>query len=300
MPWIQLTLKTRHEHAQLLGDALRESGAVSVTFQDACDNPVFEPLPGETRLWADTHVTGLYDAATDMAAVVAQLQNNPQWDKSSLHQIEQLEDKNWEREWMTHFHPMCFGERLWICPSWCDVPDPTAVNIMLDPGLAFGSGTHPTTSLCLSWLDGLNLTGKTVIDFGCGSGILAIAALKLGAAHAVGIDIDPQAITASQDNAQRNGVSERLTLHGSKDYPVNLVADVVVMNILAGPLCELAPLVTTLVKPGGDLCLSGVLVSQAMSVMQVYNDVFTFMPLVEKEGWCRMTGVRKNDMFIVD
>lgn len=236
MPWIQLKLNTTGSQAEDLSDALVESGAVSVTFQDTHDNPVFEPLPGETLLWGDTDVIGLYDAETDMAEVVAMLEQHPLLGAGFRHKIEQLEDKDWEREWMDNFHPMRFGERLWICPSWRDVPDPDAVNVMLDPGLAFGTGTHPTTALCLQWLDGLDLAGKTVIDFGCGSGILAIAALKLGAARAIGIDIDPQAIQASRDNAQRNGVSERLELYLPKDQPADLLADVVVANILAGPL----------------------------------------------------------------
>ncbi len=178
MPWIQLKLNTTGSQAEDLSDALVESGAVSVTFQDTHDNPVFEPLPGETLLWGDTDVIGLYDAETDMAEVVAILEQHPLLGSGFRHKIEQLEDKDWEREWMDNFHPMRFGERLWICPSWRDVPDPDAVNVMLDPGLAFGTGTHPTTALCLQWLDGLDLAGKTVIDFGCGSGILAIAALN--------------------------------------------------------------------------------------------------------------------------
>lgn len=179
----------------------------------------------------DTDVIGLFDAETDMKAVVAQLEQHPLLGAGFAHKIEQLEDKDWEREWMDNFHPMRFGERLWICPSWRDVPDENAVNVMLDPGLAFGTGTHPTTSLCLQWLDGLDLNGKTVIDFGCGSGILAIAALKLGAAKAIGIDIDPQAIQASRDNAQRNGVSERTELYLPQDQPESMKADVVVANI---------------------------------------------------------------------
>ena len=178
MPWIQLKLNTTGANAEDLSDALMEAGAVSITFQDTHDTPVFEPLPGETRLWGDTDVIGLFDAETDMNDVVAILENHPLLGAGFAHKIEQLEDKDWEREWMDNFHPMRFGERLWICPSWRDVPDENAVNVMLDPGLAFGTGTHPTTSLCLQWLDSLDLTGKTVIDFGCGSGILAIAALK--------------------------------------------------------------------------------------------------------------------------
>lgn len=236
-----------------LSDALMEAGAVSITFQDTHDTPVFEPLPGETRLWGDTDVIGLFDAETDMNDVVAILENHPLLGAGFAHKIEQLEDKDWEREWMDNFHPMRFGERLWICPSWRDVPDENAVNVMLDPGLAFGTGTHPTTSLCLQWLDSLDLTGKTVIDFGCGSGILAIAALKLGAAKAIGIDIDPQAIQASRDNAERNGVSDRLELYLPKDQPEEMKADVVVANILAGPLRELAPLISVLPVSGGLL-----------------------------------------------
>ena len=273
MPWIQLKLNTTGANAEDLSDALMEAGAVSITFQDTHDTPVFEPLPGETRLWGDTDVIGLFDAETDMNDVVAILENHPLLGAGFAHKIEQLEDKDWEREWMDNFHPMRFGERLWICPSWRDVPDENAVNVMLDPGLAFGTGTHPTTSLCLQWLDSLDLTGKTVIDFGCGSGILAIAALKLGAAKAIGIDIDPQAIQASRDNAERNGVSDRLELYLPKDQPEEMKADVVVANILAGPLRELAPLISVLPVSGGLLGLSGILASQAESVCEAYADV---------------------------
>ncbi|MCU5771261.1 50S ribosomal protein L11 methyltransferase [Erwiniaceae bacterium BAC15a-03b] len=293
MPWIQIKINTTGTHAEELGDALIEQGAVSVTFQDTHDNPVFEPLPGETRLWGDTDVIGLFDAETEMSEVVAGLQQHPQLGAGFHHKIEQIEDKDWEREWMTNFHPMRFGERLWICPSWRDVPDANAVNVMLDPGLAFGTGTHPTTALCLTWLDGLDLQGKTIIDFGCGSGILAIAALKLGAAQAIGIDIDPQAIQASRDNAERNGVSDRLSLYLPHQQPENLSADVVVANILAGPLRELAPLISVLPTTGGHLGLSGVLASQAEGVCEAYADKFALDPVAEKEEWCRITGVRR-------
>ncbi|MBC8948522.1 MULTISPECIES: 50S ribosomal protein L11 methyltransferase [Xenorhabdus] len=293
MPWIQLRLNTTGQQAEALGDELMESGAVSVTFQDSHDTPIFEPLPGETRLWGDTDVIGLYDAEMDMKAVVSQLEQLPQLGKGFIHKIEQLEDKDWEREWMDNFHPMRFGKRLWICPSWREVPEPDAVNVMLDPGLAFGTGTHPTTSLCLQWLDGLDLTGKTVIDFGCGSGILAIAALKLGAKHAIGIDIDPQAIQASRDNAERNGVSDQLTLYLSKDQPKDFECDIVIANILAGPLRELAPVIGSLPKSGGLLGLSGVLASQAEGVAQAYDNEFIIDPIAEQEEWCRITGIKK-------
>ncbi|RYC36951.1 50S ribosomal protein L11 methyltransferase [Pectobacterium zantedeschiae] len=293
MPWIQLKINTSGKVAEQLGDAMIESGAVSVTFQDTHDTPVFEPLPGETRLWGDTDAIALYDAETDMNAVIAMLEQEPLLGVGFKHKIEQLEDKDWEREWMDNFHPMQFGKRLWICPSWREIPDPNAVNVMLDPGLAFGTGTHPTTALCLQWLDGLDLEGKTIIDFGCGSGILAIAALKLGAARAIGIDIDPQAIQASRDNAQRNGVSERLELYLPKDQPADLSADVVVANILAGPLRELAPLISDLPKAGGHLGLSGVLATQADGVAEAYADKFTLDPVAEREEWCRITGQRR-------
>ena len=293
MPWIQIKINTTGDNAEALSDALMDQGAVSVTFQDTHDNPVFEPLPGETLLWGDTDVIGLFDAETEMDEVVTALQHHPLLGAGFHHKIEQIEDKDWEREWMDNFHPMRFGERLWICPSWRDVPDPNAVNVMLDPGLAFGTGTHPTTALCLAWLDGLDLQGKTVIDFGCGSGILAIAALKLGAAQAIGIDIDPQAIQASRDNAERNGVSERLSLYLPQQQPDNLTADVVVANILAGPLRELAPLIGVLPKQGGHLGLSGVLASQAEGVCEAYADKFTLDPVAEKEEWCRITGIRQ-------
>lgn len=293
MPWIQLKLNTTGAQAEVIGDVLMESGSVSITFMDSHDTPVFEPLPGETRLWGDTDVMALYDAETDMAAVIAQLQQSPLLGNDFVHKIEQLEDKDWEREWMDNFHPMRFGQRLWICPSWREVPEPEAVNVMLDPGLAFGTGTHPTTALCLEWLDGLDLVGKTVVDFGCGSGILAIAALKLGAARAVGIDIDPQAITASRDNAERNGVSDRLELYLPKDQPQDLLGDVVVANILAGPLRELAPLISVLPKSGGHLGLSGILESQAESVADAYREKFVLDPIAEREEWCRITGIAR-------
>ncbi|MGG6102341.1 50S ribosomal protein L11 methyltransferase [Pantoea allii] len=292
MPWIQIKINSSGANAEELSDALMETGAVSVTFQDTHDTPVYEPMPGETRLWGDTDVIGLFDAESDMEGVIAELSQHPLLGENFRHKIEQIEDKDWEREWMANFHPMRFGERLWICPSWRDVPDPDAVNVMLDPGLAFGTGTHPTTSLCLTWLDGLDLAGKTVIDFGCGSGILAIAALKLGASQAIGIDIDPQAIQASRDNAERNGVADRLSLYLPHQQPENLQADVVVANILAGPLRELAPLISVLPKSGGHLGLSGVLESQAESVCEAYVAHFALDPVAVKEEWCRITGVK--------
>jgi ribosomal protein L11 methyltransferase len=245
-------------------------------------------------LWGNTDVIALFDAETDMNEIVSLLKQAHHLDEHTAYKIEQIEDKDWEREWMDNFHPMQFGQRLWICPSWHEVPDQNAVNVMLDPGLAFGTGTHPTTALCLEWLDGLDLTGKTVIDFGCGSGILAIAALKLGAKNAIGIDIDPQAILASRNNAKQNGVANRLQLFLSDDKPADLKADVVVANILAGPLKELYPIISQLVKEGGDLGLSGILETQAQSVCDAYTQSFDLDPVAVKEEWCRITGKLKS------
>ncbi len=293
MPWIQIKINTTNVLAEQFSDLLEASGAVSVTFQDTYDNPVFEPLPGETRLWGNTDVVGLYEADIDTNSLVNFLQTSPIFTQEVNYKIEQLEDKDWEREWMDNFHPMQFGQRLWICPSWREVPDPNAVNVMLDPGLAFGTGTHPTTSLCLQWLDSLDLQDKTVIDYGCGSGILAIAALKLGAKAAIGVDIDPQALQASRDNAARNHVSEKLSLYLAKDLPNNLVADVVVANILAGPLKELEPNIQILVKSNGWLGLSGILASQSDSVYQAYQTHFQLDPIITLDEWCRITGTKK-------
>ncbi|MDD7545119.1 50S ribosomal protein L11 methyltransferase [Actinobacillus porcinus] len=290
MAWIQIRLNSTNERAEAISDFLEELGSVSVTFMDSQDTPIFEPLPGETRLWGNTDVIALFDAETDMNPILTALQESQLLESGFAYKIEQIEDKDWEREWMDNFHPMKFGKRLWICPTWREIPEPDAVNVMLDPGLAFGTGTHPTTALCLEWLDSLDLEGKTVIDFGCGSGILAIAALKLGAKSAVGIDIDPQAILASRNNAEANGVADRLQLFLSDDKPVDLKADVVVANILAGPLKELYPVISQLPKAQGDLGLSGILATQAQSVCDAYAQTFELDPVVEREEWCRITG----------
>ncbi|HHQ4690832.1 TPA: 50S ribosomal protein L11 methyltransferase [Aeromonas veronii] len=288
MPWIQIRINATAKTADKVSNMLLGRGAQAVTFMDAKDVPVYEPMPGETPLWGETEVMGLFDAETDPAPTIAFFQQI--FGEDVGYKVEQLEDKDWVREWMDHFHPMQFGERLWICPSWRDVPNPDAVNVMLDPGLAFGTGTHPTTALCLQWLDGLDLAGKTVVDFGCGSGILGIAALKLGAARVIGIDIDPQAIQASRDNAARNGVADQIELYLPADQPQDVEADVVVANILAGPLRELAPLIAGHGKLGSLMALSGVLESQAPELETIYGQWFDMDPTAVKEEWCRLSG----------
>ncbi|MFV9684154.1 50S ribosomal protein L11 methyltransferase [Pseudomonas sp. NY15367] len=292
MPWLQVRLAITPEQAETYEDALLEVGAVSVTFMDAEDQPIFEPDLGTTPLWSHTHLLALFEADTDETALIAHLQllcggSLPE------HHVERIEDQDWERSWMDNFQPMRFGRRLWIVPSWHAAPEPDAVNLLLDPGLAFGTGTHPTTALCLEWLDGQELQGCNVLDFGCGSGILAIAALLLGAPQAVGTDIDPQALEASRDNASRNGIDPaRFPVYLPADLPQQ-PADVVVANILAGPLVSLAPQITALVKGGGRLALSGILAEQAEEVRAAYAGAFDLDPTATKDGWVRISGIKR-------
>ncbi|WP_263082181.1 50S ribosomal protein L11 methyltransferase [Endozoicomonas sp. Mp262] len=294
MPWIQIRLDTTSDHAESLEDLLMETGASAVTLQDAKDQPLFEPEPGSTPLWRHTIVIGLFDAHADMDAVTAFLKEHSQLTPFPSYKIEIVEDKDWEREWMTHFHPIQFGSRLWVCPSWKEVPEPDAVNLMLDPGLAFGTGTHPTTALCLEWLEKQEtMEGSQVIDYGCGSGILAIASLLLGAENVTGVDLDPQALEATIDNAQRNKIApERLKVYLPEDFP-EVQAEIVVANILAGPLVSLAPRLAGLVKPEGKLALSGILAEQAEEVLHAYSPWFDLEPPVIQDGWVLISGKRK-------
>lgn len=291
MPWLQVRLAISPEQAETYEDALLSVGAVSVTFMDAEDQPIFEPDLGTTPLWSNTHLLALFEDGTDAEQLLAHLElltGTP----LPQHHSEVLADQDWERSWMDNFHPMRFGQRLWIVPSWHAAPEPDAVNLLLDPGLAFGTGTHPTTALCLEWLDGQELSDCNVLDFGCGSGILAIAALLLGAKQAVGTDIDYQAIEASRDNAERNGIeANRFPLYLPEHLPAEQ-ADVVVANILAGPLVALAPQLISLVKPGGRLALSGILAEQGEEVAAAYAEAFDLDPLCIRDGWVRISGRR--------
>lgn len=292
MPWIQLRITTTEEKAEQVSDMLSGWGAQAVSFVDAADTPIYEPMPGEVIYWHQTVVVGLFDAEHPMDKVIANLQKVALFKDKLAYKLEQLEDKDWEREWMDNFHPIKFGQRLWVCPSWRDIPEPAAVNVLLDPGLAFGTGTHPTTALCMQWLDAHIQPEQTVVDFGCGSGILGIAALKLGAKRVIGIDIDPQAIEASTANAERNGVASQIELYLPKDQP-SLQADVVVANILAGPLAELSAVISSYVRPGGLLALSGILESQANNVMAAYAAEFDFDPVAIQEEWVRLSARKK-------
>lgn len=293
MSWLQLRLAITPDQAECLEDELLELGAVSVTFMDAEDQPIFEPDLGTTPLWSNTHLLALFEAHTDPQALIQHLKLLHQGELPN-HELEQIEDQDWERSWMDNFHPMRFGQRLWIVPSWHTAPEPEAVNLLLDPGLAFGTGTHPTTALCLAWLDGQQLENKQVIDFGCGSGILAIAALLLGASHAVGTDIDVQALEASRDNAQRNQIADvRFSLYLPENMPQQ-PAEVVVANILAGPLVSLAPQLASLVIPGGLIALSGILAEQTADILAAYQDYFELDPVAEQDGWIRVSGRRRQ------
>jgi len=271
-------------------------GAWSVTLSDAGDNPVLEPGPGETPLWVDTRITGLFSADANLGNLMSDLLQELELRQLPPHRVEQLADRAWEREWLTDFGPMKFGERLWICPGDSDVEQEDAVIIRLDPGLAFGTGTHPTTALCLEWLDGLSLHGRTLLDYGCGSGVLAIAALKLGCQAATAMDIDPQAVIATRQNADSNGVAAGLRVYGQAE-DIGGVFDVVVANILAGPLVQFAESITSTLAGHGMLALSGVLCEQAASVMAAYEPWIEFdePTFREQDGqtWSRLTGTRR-------
>jgi ribosomal protein L11 methyltransferase len=293
MAWQQLKINVKSEYAEAVGDLLSEHEAQAVTFVDAKDTPMYEPKPGEILLWPDTQVIGLYGANTNMRPIIESIEQALQDKTDSKFVLDQLEDRDWEREWMDNFHPMQFGERVWICPSWCDIPEPGAVNIMLDPGLAFGTGTHPTTSLCLQWLDKADVEGKTVVDFGCGSGILAIAALKLGASKVIAIDIDPQALLATRDNAQRNNVADRLDVYLPADQP-DCQVDLVLANILAGPLKELSDIISSYCKTNGKLVMSGILEEQAELVIAQYSTLFTFDPIALEGEWVRLSATKNH------
>lgn len=294
MTWLQLRLDADPATASILEDALLEVGAAAVTMEDNADQPVYEPGVGETPVWQHTRVTGLFTADTDMTATLAELQGHYGHALPAL-RIEILEDRDWIREWMDSYHPIQCGERLWICPSWREPVDPKAVNLLLDPGLAFGTGTHPTTWLCMQWLDQQNLSGLTVIDYGCGSGILGIAALLLGAEKVIAVDNDPQALLATRDNARRNNIDDaRIECLLPEHIPKGLHGDMVVANILAGPLTSLAPNLAATLSEGAAICLSGILQSQAEELMGCYQQWFNTLKLTTKDEWVRIAGTKNH------
>ena len=298
MPWLELSLTVSADKQASIESALDDLGALAITLQDSdADTPderaIFEPGVGETPLWNEIVVQALFDADADRAGLVHALTDLVP-DISPEHiAFRDVVDQDWTRAWMDTFHPMQFGRRLWIFPWNVEPPlDPGNVVVRLDPGLAFGTGTHPTTALCLAWLDSLDLSGKTVIDFGCGSGVLAIAALKLGAARVIGVDNDDQAILASRHNADRNGVSEKLDLYTPERFAV-IEGDVLVANILAGPLAELADHFAHCLKPDGLIALSGILKGQEQELLSRYAASFDDLAAAERDGWIRISGTRR-------
>jgi ribosomal protein L11 methyltransferase len=290
--WHEVVFQVSGQQLPAAENVLQSLGALSISLYDAGDQPLLEPAPGELPTWDRIIVKALFEQHCDPAELPRQLrQHLPGVGEFSLNKIE---NRLWERAWLDDFKPMAFGRRLWIYPSHITPPDSGTVNVTLDPGLAFGTGTHPTTALCLHWLDGRDLENKTIVDYGCGSGVLAVAALKLGAQLAVGTDRDPQALTASRWNAEQNRVTDRLQLYSPETLPADLRADIVLANILSDILIELKPTLTALVRPRGQLVLSGILSRQADSVLQAYGDSFDFTEPVLQEDWTLLAGVRKT------
>jgi ribosomal protein L11 methyltransferase len=292
MAWIQINTIVKKALAETLSDAFMEANAASVTFQDAQNQPIYEPPLNTTPVWQQTKVVGLFDAEVDTQAIINLLTQLMPDVPANTYKVEQLEDKDWVRAWMDQFKPMQFGQNLWIVPSWSTPPKPNAVNLMLDPGLAFGTGTHPTTALCLTWLDQHPPKNLSVIDYGCGSGVLALAAKKLGANPVSGTDIDPQAITASQENAKRNHEMIAFDLVENFTPPS---ADLLIANILAGPLKELSSEFDRLLKPKGTLILSGLLASQADELIAHYHSIgIELTTFQQSEEWGLLAGQKQG------
>ena len=290
--WQELHFTARKDQVEPLEDWLFARGALSVTLEDEADQPLLEPGPGETPLWDAVRLTALFAGAEDLTPLLGEIPSELCTQAPTV--AVPVADREWTRVWEDQFHPMQMGGRLWICPSWTHPPNPNAINILLDPGLAFGTGTHPTTAMCLRALDGDLPPGQRVVDYGCGSGILGIAAARLGATAVLGVDNDPQAITASRDNAQRNEVPDaafRVVL--PQDDLVaswQASADWVVANILAGPLVALAPALTSLMVPGGRLLLAGLLVYQAREVIEAYAPAVALSIADQQEEWVLLAG----------
>jgi ribosomal protein L11 methyltransferase len=292
MPFLELILDLQGMAAETAEEAAFDLGALSVTLTDSRDDAVLEPAPGEVRLWPATRMQALFPSVTDSDQVIPALARLLGASPDTI-QSRVVADRLWEREWLKDFHAMRFGQRLWVCPSHEVINDPSAVVVLLDPGLAFGTGTHATTALCLTWLDGHAPVGARVIDFGCGSGILAIAALKLGAEQAWCHDIDPQALLATAENAQANGVAKATRIcERAASLPVGV--DVLLANILSGPLCQLAETFAARVRPGGHVILSGLMEHQQAEVTAAYDAWFHTSPIAVREGWVALQAVRRT------
>ena len=290
--YLALSIDTRGFDAERLEAECFAAGALSVTYTDLRDDPILEPAPGELRLWPATQLQALFAPEDASAALLARLAGNAGLPLERI-AVSALAERAWERDWLATLRARRFGRRLWVCPLNEQVSEPQAVVVRLNPGLAFGTGEHPTTALCLQWLDAHLAPQAEVIDYGCGSGILAVAALKLGARCAHAYDIDPQALDATRDNAARNQVSAALSVCES-DAQLPARADLVIANILAGPLCALAPRFAQLVRPGGSLVLAGMLASQVPEVTHAQSACFDIAPFGSQDGWIGLAGTRIN------
>jgi len=291
VPYLSLCVDLDGRDPEAAEDACFEAGALSVTLTDAVDDAILEPAPGELRLWPKTVLEVMFDGDADEAAAIAQLSTLLDLPADRI-RVKRIEDKVWEREWLKDFHAMRFGERLWIVPWHEESPaDPGAAIVRLDPGLAFGTGTHPSTALCLQWLDAHLEPGATVIDYGCGSGVLALAAAKLGAAQVDCYDIDPQAAIATRDNAAANDVTDRITIHADPDE-LPCKSSILLANIISGILCELAPRFELLLRPGAQLVLAGILDEQVESVIDAYAPFISLQPFGRRDGWTGLAGTR--------
>ena len=296
--WLQIHITVNQAQVDFTETLLESLGALSVTLDDAENQDLLEPLPGETPLWNKVIVTGIYaqedgeeiDVDSIVTFIKAQMPDAP-----LSHEF--IEDQEWERTWMDAYEPIQIADKFWIVPEWMTAPDADAVNLKLDPGLAFGTGNHASTFLCLQWLGKTDLKDKIVIDYGCGSGILAVAALLLGAKKVYATDIDPQAVLATQQNAELNGVLGNLYVGLPDEFNETLKdqkADVFVANILAGPLMMLAPQFATLVKSEGEFALAGVIEEQVSDVSSVYSEFFDILEVEKRDGyWCRISGKRQ-------
>ncbi|MFW1735750.1 50S ribosomal protein L11 methyltransferase [Acinetobacter sp. ULE_I001] len=298
MKWLQIHITVEQAQVDFTETLLSSLGAVSVTLDDAENQDLLEPLPGETPLWNKVIVTGIYaqeegediDVTALETFIRTQLPTEPM-------RSEFLEDQVWERSWMDYYEPIQIGEKYWIVPEWIEPPEADAVNIKLDPGLAFGTGNHASTFLCLQWLGKTDVKDKVVIDYGCGSGILGVAALLLGAKKVYATDIDPQAVLATKQNAELNGVLENLYVGLPEEFNAefkNQQADILVANILAGPLMSLAEEFSTLIKSEGEFALAGVIEEQVTDVSSIYSEFFDIVEVEKREEtWCRISGSRK-------
>lgn len=291
--WLQMRIEAAPGTADIIAEALSEAGALSVTMEDAADDPVLEPLPGEAPLWPHTAVIGLFNEGMDTDEVLRQIAAALDLNEPPRAEISGIGNEDWEHSWRSDFHAMRFGSRLWICPHGEEPDSEDAVVVRLEPGLAFGTGTHPTTALCLEWLDRHCRPGDRVVDYGSGSGILAIAAARLGASEVWAVDIDPQARRATADNAAANDVAHIVHSGFPEDLPGTLKVDCVVANILAGPLIGLAPRLAAMLESGGRIALSGLLQEQAEAVAAAYADDFELEAPLLHENWALLHGRRR-------